>query len=375
MKTKAIFLTNKSSLTSSVTGGVQLCSQEFYEILNSIKEIEIKPYYVSFTKNIFQRVQIKIGFENYSMYNVQNDQQALLNHLKENKIEIVFINMASLIRYAKPIKESFGKQVKIVLLSHGNHSGDFLHLITKPIVKISTLRNFIRKIRLGLLLATESTFRVNYLDAVIALSETEKQIENWFGAKQTLFVPRRLKTDFLSFYPVPGRVGFVGRLDHPPNLQGIEILLTELLKQSKNDIELRLVGAPDSYGKRIAALHSSVNYLGELSDEDLEKEVSTWALLLNPVWWYSTGASTKLAKAISWGVPIVTTTAGCRGYQWMEGSLLMADTPEAMCKTMLVETNYLERITQNAKQTRLVAQSGYTLKQLGEMIHDLLKKL
>lgn len=372
MKKKAIFLTNKSSLNSEVTGGVQLCTQEFVEILKQVESISLENYYVKFTKNFCQRVYMKLGFENYSMYDIQKDKSALVNYIKDNKIEIVFINMASLIRYSKPIKDFFGDKVKIIMMSHGNHSGDFIHLISKPIKKIGIFRNFINKIRLGFLMATESTYRVKYLDAVIALSETEMQIENWLGAPKSLFIPRRLKTDFLEYAPVIGRIGFVGRLDHPPNLQGMEILLNSFSKLNSTKIEIRLVGTPAHYGELISAQNSVVNYLGELSDKDLEIEASTWALQLNPVWWYSTGASTKLAKAISWGLPIVTTTAGRRGYKWTDGDLLIADTPEAMCKIMIEQTSDLKNILENAEQTKKVAQSGYSLEQLGKMLNDIL---
>ena len=199
MPTKAIFLTNKSSLYSKITGGVQLCTQEFVEILEGVEKIELQHYYVSFTRNLWQRIQIKIGFENYSMYDVERDKKSFIEFLRVNKIEIVFINMASLVRYAKPIIEAFGNEIRIILMSHGNHSGDFLHLISKPITKVSFLKKALNKIRLGLLISTESEFRVKYVDAVVALSETEAQIENWFGAKQTLFLPRKLHSDFLKF--------------------------------------------------------------------------------------------------------------------------------------------------------------------------------
>jgi glycosyltransferase involved in cell wall biosynthesis len=370
MKLKAIFLTNKSSLYSPVTGGVQLCSQEFLEILKSIKQIEVEPYYVSFTKNIIHRIQIKIGFENYSMYDVNKDKYALIDYIKKNDIKVVFINMASLVRYSKIIKEYFGQNVLIIMMSHGNHSGDFIHLISKPIHSVNVFRNFLNKIRLGLLLSTESIYRVKYLDGVVTLSETEKQIENWFGAKNTLFIPRRLNVDFLAHKPVLGRIGFVGRLDHPPNLQGLEILLNALKKVKAGNIEIRLIGKPENYGYKIASLHPSVTYLGELSDVDLEKEASTWALQLNPVWWYSTGASTKLAKAISWGIPILTTTAGMRGYMWERGELLVADTTETFCACMIEQTSCIDKINKNSDQTKLVAKSGFSGERLGEMIYQ-----
>ena len=188
------------------------------------------------------------------------------------------------------------------------------------------------KIRLGRLIATEAEYRVKWLDGVVALSETEKQIENWFGAKKASFLPRRLYKDFLQRKPIPGRIGFVGRLDHPPNLQGITILLSELSDHAHN-LQFILVGAPPAYGARIKKQFPFVEYLGELSDADLEKEVASWAFFLNPVWWYSTGASTKLARAISWGLPIITTTAGKRGYEWKRGDMLVADSPADMVNT------------------------------------------
>ena len=369
---KAVFLTNKSSLYSAVTGGVQLCSQEFLEILNKVDSIELKHYYVSFTKHIIQRILIKIGFENYSMYDVEKDKKSFIEFLRVNKIEIVFINMASLVRYAKPIKEVFGNEIRIILMSHGNHSGDFLHLISKPITKVSFLKKVSNKIRLGLLISTESEFRVKYVDAVVALSETEAQIENWFGAKQTLFLPRKLHSDFLKYNPIIGRVGFVGRLDHPPNLLGMEILLNEFKINTEKSIEIRLVGAPEKMGKLLEKKYSQVTYLGELSNDNLETEVATWALLLNPVWWYSTGASTKLAKAISWGVPIVTTTAGMRGYKWHKGNLLVADTPKQMHSIINNNAFDLQNINTNTSQTQMVANSGYSIFELAEMLKKII---
>lgn len=372
MMHKAIFITNKNLVHSKVTGGVQLCSQEFIEILESVDNISLQQYHVSYTTNIWQRVLIKAGFENYSMYNVEKDKSSLIAYIQNNQVDIVFINMASLLRYAKPIKEVFGEKVKVILMSHGNHSGDFLHLISKPIKPTNKFKSFLNKIRLGLLISTESLYRVKYLDAVIALSETEMQIENWFGAKSSLFLPRRLKSAFLSYQPKAGRVGFVGRLDHPPNLQGIQILLDAFSALENNSIEIRLVGAPESFGKQLAEKYPVINYLGELPDADLETEVATWALFLNPVWWYSTGASTKLAKAIGWGIPIVTTTAGMRGYKWNKGDLLVADTAQEMCTCIIENSSDFQTINTNAERTRIVANNGYSVNELADMVKQLI---
>jgi hypothetical protein len=366
--TKAIFLTHQQALRSEITGGVQLCSQEFHHILENIDDLTLMDYYVPYTKNWFQRARIKLGMEDYSMYDVKKDAPALIKYIRDNIIEIVFINMASLVRYAQPIREAFGDRVRIILLSHGNHSGDFLHLISKPLGRLSALKKLQSKLRLGLLIATESEHRVRYLDGVVALSETEKQIENWFGGRRVVFLPRRLYQDFLPYEPVPGRIGFVGRLDHPPNLQGMSILLDALLKIEHRHIKIRLVGAPELFGRQLQQRYPFIEYLGELTDMELEKEVAGWSILLNPVWWYSTGASTKLSRAISWGVPIISTTAGMRGYEWKEGRLIVADTPEQMAALITRIAPDPDQIRYWAEQTRIIAVHGPSLQDLAAKI-------
>jgi glycosyltransferase involved in cell wall biosynthesis len=369
MRTKAIFLTHKESLYSEITGGVQLCSQEFHNILDDDSEISLEDYYVPYTKAIFQRVQIKYGMDNYSVFDVKKEAPTLLSYIDREKIGIVFINMATSVRFAKPIRQKFGSGVKIILLSHGNQSCDFLHLITKPVNQLSAVRKQLNKIRLGKLIATEAEYRVKWLDGVVTLSETEKQIENWYGAKKASFLPRRLYKDFLTREHVAGRIGFVGRLDHPPNYQGVIIFLEELAKQ-KHNLQIRLVGAPPSYGTKIKKQFPFVEYLGELSDNDLVKEVASWAFFLNPVWWYSTGASTKLSRAISWGLPIVTTTAGRRGYEWKKGSLLIADSPAEMVTKLMNESKSSDRINYWKEQTEMVAENGPSQDELVQKIRE-----
>jgi glycosyltransferase involved in cell wall biosynthesis len=124
------------------------------------------------------------------------------------------------------------------------------------------------------------------------------------------------------------------------------------------------------YGALIKDNYPFVKYLGELSDNELEDEVSTWTIFINPVWWYSTGASTKLAKAISWGIPIITTTAGMRGYFWKEGELIIADTPEEMAKRLIYISQDLDQVVKCEQNTKKVAQSGLTISELTDLIRS-----
>ncbi|MBN2894208.1 MAG: glycosyltransferase [Bacteroidales bacterium] len=364
---KAIFVTHPKSLSSHVTGGVQLCSQEFLLILKKC-EFNIEQYDLSYTKNIKDRALIKLKIDNYRNFNIKELSTNIIKYIEENDIAWVFINMATLVRIAKPIKEKFGDKVKIVLLSHGNHSGDFLHLTTKPIHKQNFITKFRDIARLGYLVHTESLYRVKYLDAVLTVSDAETQIENWFGAKKTILVPRLLENKQLSLQTNYDRIGFVGRLDHPPNYQGITFLLDELKKIKTKEYNVRLVGAPEDWGRKIEKMYDFVEYTGELSDEDLDKEVATWALFLNTVFWYSTGVTTKLAWAINRGVPIVTTTPGMRGYKWKEGKLPIKETPKEMAE---FSNNYIldkDKIESLKKEIVKIRESSYTPDEIAKKI-------
>jgi hypothetical protein len=87
------------------------------------------------------------------------------------------------------------------------------------------------------------------------------------------------------------------------------------------------VGGPAKTGRWLAKKYSIVDYLGSLNDAALAEEASSWNAVMHPIFCYSRGCSTKLAMALGWHLPIVTTTMGHRGYEWREGGLVIANEP------------------------------------------------
>ena len=53
---------------------------------------------------------------------------------------------------------------------------------------------------------------------------------------------------------------------------------------------------------------------------------------LNPVFYYSKGVSTKLAKGMNWGLPVISTVAGNRGYIFKRGGVITCYNPDEMAK-------------------------------------------
>lgn len=312
----SLFLTNKNDLYSAISGGVQLCSQEYLEIVRLIST-QVKIFDVKVARDLKYRIIRGSGLDYYHLYNVKSYKLQLVEIINKHNIDVVFINKAELIRFSKIIKNVYGEKVKIVLMSHGNETGDFLHELTHPNSNIRLLKLLKSKIRLGLNLYIESYFRHRYIDLVCAMSIEEESIEKWLGAKNTFFFPRLIEDKNVKRIPVDGRIGFVGTLSHIPNKIALQ-QICEILKNKNFNTELRIVGSGLVEGSALSTKYEFVNYLGRLDDSDLEKEVSTWSCFINPIFWYSRGASMKLAQAIGWHLPVVSTIAGARGYKFKE---------------------------------------------------------
>ena len=317
-----LFLYNEIDLTSEIAGGVQICSKEFLSIIeNTVDELHF--FKVRHNRSILFRMLYKLNLDNYLSYRPYRYRHQLKATLENNKISHVFINKSELLRFSKLIKE-FKLQIspKIIIMSHGNESGDLLGNLTNPNPIFNRLYTFFGKIKLGLNLYTESLFRKNYVDLVCTMSEEESAIEKWLGINNPFYVSRLInREESIVRNPTKNIFGYVGTLNHTPNISALTQLF-DLLKKTGINSEIRIIGQPIHIGRNLESKYPFVKYLGGLNNEELLFEVKNWKYFINPIFYYSRGASMKLAKAIEWEIPIITTTAGKRGYAWQEGSLI-----------------------------------------------------
>ena len=319
----SLFICNPSDQFAVIPGGVQICTAEFLEVIKSFSN-HTHIFHVSITKKWLYRFLRKFKLDSYHLYDFSYYEQELINVIHTNKIDTVFINKAELIKVARLIKTHFKSNIKIVLMSHGNETGDFLHELTLPGQKINSLNLLLNKFRLGTNLYEESFNRHRFIDMVCAMSYEEVAIEKWLGAKHTFFFPRVIKPVIINWKPLISRFGFVGTLNHSPNFIAVDQICQELSAQ-KNTIQLIIVGAGTEQGNMLAQKYIFVKYLGALSDEDLKREVSSWLYFLNPIFWYSRGASMKLGQALGWGLPVISTKAGARGYEFKKEVLALCE--------------------------------------------------
>lgn len=370
---RLLFITDRKFWNAPHKGGVQLCTEEYFALFEKAG-FHIKSYEVDSTSSIYDRLLIKAKLDTFNHYDFKKIAKSVRQIIEEENITYIAINQINLAPLAPALESIKLKSYKLILLSHGNETGDYLPYLTR--VSRSKLSRLIHAFRLGRILLRESELFTNHIDLVLCISEFEISINKWLGAENIFFVPRSFNPSFLDWQPELGKIGFVGTLDHFPNLKGLELLFNALQKLTLNkDLKIQIVGSGSELGRKLEKDYSFVEYLGRLDEEELKNIVKTWSIFLNPVFWYSRGASTKLAVAINWGIPLLSTVQGNRGYKWKDGELETCNSPEDMATRIVEYSNDKQKLGILAQQSRIIAKNGFTLEEIASTLREKIASL
>jgi GT2 family glycosyltransferase len=130
---------------------------------------------------------------------------------------------------------------------------------------------------------------------------------------------------------------FVGGFNHPPNVDGVQWLVREILplvRERAPEIKLHIVGSnPPDAVLNLAA--DGVLVHGYVSDEvlfELYQSVKVAAVSLR----YGAGVKGKVIEALQWGLPVVTTTVGAEGLPEAKDVMAVEDTPESFAEAVLM---------------------------------------
>ncbi|MDB5248362.1 MAG: hypothetical protein JWQ40_2756 [Segetibacter sp.] len=334
-KEKVLFVTNKLFVDESKPeGGVRLCTYDFINLLKCRYEVVI--YSLEFNRTLTYRIKAKIGLDVYEDYDLNKYATLLKDKIAKHSIQKVFINLSNATAISKVIKKHNGENVKVILCSHGNESGDFLHQTVRFSQYMAPLPRFFSAWRLGRVLQKEVEFRTRYLDMVLNVSPIEESIEKWLGVNETYMVPRVYAPDFINWNPTEGKIGFLSDLSHYPNYNGLLQLCKALAaaKPSKS-VQIRVVGKRGRNLDNLMSQYDFISPTGYLTDDELKVEAASWMYYLNLVFYYSKGVSTKLAKGMNWGLPVLSTEAGNRGYVFKNGGVVTCDSPSHMAEVIV----------------------------------------
>lgn len=353
----------------SASGAVNLCAQEY---LRTLEAAGFKLDIVTFEpdKRPLVRLRRKLWPRSYADIVPPYVAAEAAAVARKTAARFVFLHMTDTAPLAASFRAMLGPDVKLVLLSHGMESVDYLHKLRTREDVAPIFQPRLRRGELARQLCMESSQR-QHIDHVLCLSPVEAEIERWLGAKAVTWVPRTVTGRPLPWNPTPGRIGFVGALDHQPNTEGLLLFARALEKIAPEGLSLRVVGAPEKVGRWFAQTFRFVDYVGSLDDAQLEMEATTWNCFVNPIFCYPRGCSTKLAVGLGWRLPVVTTSAGARGYVWHTGELPIADTPDDLAHLAASMLNH-ETAVAARREVQRVGESAPSLEEVAATVRDAL---
>lgn len=329
---KALFLSHEN-LLSSGGGGNQICSREYRNVL-AAAGFDMRLVTHGTDQSLATRLQRKLFPSRYPKLVPEAFWSRVQKASQEDSPGFVFCNFSDYIPLAERLRGLLPANTKMVLLSHGLSSVDDVHRerIASTAITAANLKRLSPRV-IGNAIVSEMK-GLPFFDHVFCLAEFEVPICRWLGARSVSWWPRTIPQGReLDWRPVGNRIGLVGTLDHPPNLEGVH-KLCHALKQHGNDVpRLRLVTRSAAVATDLKSRYEFVDDLGPLEiPGELEAEAATWCAYVHPIFCLAMGCSTKLATGIAWGLPVLTTEEGIRGYAWEDGNLLLAADAEEMAR-------------------------------------------
>jgi len=321
-KTSSLFVSNRKFLSPG-GGGVQWCTREYLDTLTT-SNLEVQSVPFDIDRSLSARMMRRLRPRPYANLLAPNLASQIKTTAARRKAKWCFLNNNDACSLAPKLR-LLAPDLRLIFLSHGVETTDVvnnLRLAPETLAPAQRSHSW-----LGRLIQSEIAQR-QAIDGVVSISEYDDEFERWLGSTNTLFLPRQIPRDELTKIPMIGRVGCVSTLNHGPNLHGLRLLGQAL--ESADGISLRIVGGPERVGCELATQFKSITYCGRLDDAALRQEAATWRAFVNPIFCPARGASTKVATALSWGLPVLTTPHGARGYRWDDTMLPLPDSPTSL---------------------------------------------
>ncbi len=320
----AVFVSHRKSVEGA-PGGQQVCTHEYRETLR-MAGFELHDVFWEHERTLSRRLSNRLRPSPYNRPWSPGLAERSVDAARYHGADLIFLNVIDLLPLAQDIKQLAGSDCKVVMLSHGLASVDEVHtqriLRSYPFLPINP-----SPLQPGHLLRQEAEY-LPFCDHVVSLAPFEMEICRWLGAKSNSWIPRAIPQDPLDRNPVPGRLGVVGTLDHPPTMEAMWLVLEAMRLQGSGASRVRIVSGSRHQAEFFASCFPFVDYVGRLDDVALREEARTWCAFLHPLFCFARGASTKLATGLAWGLPCITTPSGMRGYDLPQGAVACADTAE-----------------------------------------------
>jgi glycosyltransferase involved in cell wall biosynthesis len=178
------------------------------------------------------------------------------------------------------------------------------------------------------------SFALSKADALLYCSDEDLiKIQEHYGiACPAYYVPNGAYEKTRTGFEIRSKsksLFFVGS-GHPPNIEAAKAVVS--VARMMPEYTFNLCGsASNGHGVRKELIPSNLNVLGRVSDEELDMLFRDSLAFINPMK-SGSGTHLKMMEALAYGIPIITSTVGARGFSEsdIEQSMLIGNSPEEM---------------------------------------------
>ena len=247
--------------------------------------------------------------------------------------------------------KSYGQYLDLVLLSRPHIAIDYIFTVKKHtkarIIYDTVDLHFLREERRARVEASHSSesqrykemelFLARQADDVFVISSLEGEVLEKEGFKEKVFVVPNVhsleKCD--GYFDQREGLMFIGGFIHLPNEDGIVWFVERILpliRQELAEVKLYIVGSHPT--KKVKSLASSdIIVTGYVPDVRPYFEKSR--IFVSPLR-YGAGLKGKIGHSMAHGLPVVTTTVGAEGFNFIDGqSALIADEEEEFAEKVV----------------------------------------
>ena len=133
------------------------------------------------------------------------------------------------------------------------------------------------------------------------------------------------KVDYMKEFNKTSGLLFVGNFNHPPNQDAVHFLIREIMPEVRKKLpDIKLIIAGNNPPQEIQDYTSDTTIVTGYV-EDLSPYLQNARISVSPLR-YGAGMKGKIGEALSWGLPVVTTSVGAEGIKLTDGEqALIAD--------------------------------------------------
>jgi len=323
---------------------------------------------IKFLKAAFEGVSYPL----YRFYSKEFD-DLIIQTLTENEFDIIHLEGLYILNYIKTLRKY--STAKIVLRAH-NVENQVWQKMAENTAQLP--KEVVYKLVSSSLKRVEKDLN-NLVDAVITISNEDEILLQQYGLqKPVLNIPFGIN---LSEYNIANfnenqlSIGFIGALDWPPNIEGLQWFLNHIFPTIQTTYPtLKFHVAGRNMPPEISALKMT-NVVVEGEVEDAKKFIATHPIFVVPLL-SGSGMRIKLIEAMALGSVVVSTNIGAAGVQVIDNeNSMLADVNEnfiAKLRGLIENFDLRNRLKNNARQ---LVEAHYNNENIGKNMVEFYKNL